>query len=100
MSATRKPAPSAPYPEHDCPNCERGERVIVPPYSSIVGQAGVHPQGNICRKWMSPRLLNAHGVFQSGAPLQPTASPDRPEECTCENNGDLCEYCQQRENLR
>lgn len=48
---------SIPYPENRCPNCERGERVIVPPYSSIVGQMGVHPQGNVCRKWMSPELL-------------------------------------------
>lgn len=37
--------------EASCPACERGEGVITPPHSKIVGTGPVHhPSGNICVK--------------------------------------------------
>jgi hypothetical protein len=54
----------APYPDHACAACDRGEQVIVPPYSSIVGQMGVHsPSGNVCAKWLSPDVLAALEIY-------------------------------------
>jgi hypothetical protein len=48
----------APFPHHDCPACERGERTVTPPHSSVVGSMPVHqPSGNVCVKWIKPAVL-------------------------------------------
>jgi hypothetical protein len=48
-----------PYPDHDCPACERGERTVTPPHSSVVGSMPVHqPSGNVCVKWLAPEILD------------------------------------------
>lgn len=40
-----------------CPACDRGERTITPPHSSIVGSAPVHmPSGQICLKWVNEKM--------------------------------------------
>jgi hypothetical protein len=47
-----------PYPDHDCPACERGEQTVTPPHSSVVGSMPVHqPSGNVCVKFIKPEIL-------------------------------------------
>lgn len=52
-----KPEAKPPYTENACPACERGEEVIIPGHSSIVGSGGVHaPSGHVCLKYIEPRV--------------------------------------------
>lgn len=47
-----------PYPDHDCPACDRGEKTTTPPVSSTVGSMPVHsPSGQVCQKYIDPELL-------------------------------------------
>lgn len=59
MAEPRSGGTMPPYPDRECVNCSRGDRVIVPPPSSIVGRFGVHSNGNICTKWMTPAMFDA-----------------------------------------
>jgi hypothetical protein len=56
-----------PYPEHDCPACERGEKSIIPPPTSVFPKPmAVHmPSGNICQKFINPELLETMRKFHA-----------------------------------
>jgi len=42
-----------PQQERKCEACERGEKTVTPPHSSIVGSSLVHyPSGNVCMKFV------------------------------------------------
>ena len=54
-----------PKPEHECEGCKHGMELIVPPYSSVVGQGAIHPpHGWICMKYVSPE---AYAVYRRAA---------------------------------
>lgn len=46
-----------PFPNNKCDACERQIRATVIPYSSILGHAAVHANGNVCAKWINPEIL-------------------------------------------
>jgi hypothetical protein len=56
-----------PFPDNVCPACERGERSLTPPPTSIFPKpVPVHnPSGNVCAKFINPEMLKALGDFHA-----------------------------------
>lgn len=69
--------PKPPYPDHDCPACNRNERVTEPPTSSVVGSAPVHrPSGQVCLKYIKPELLRIlEGAKYGQGVISPAPQP-------------------------
>ncbi len=47
-----------PYPDNICLACERGEKVIIASYSSVLGIAAMHtPSTHVCMKYIHPDII-------------------------------------------